>query len=164
MSSDSKSPYPGSERPRVEIACANCRKSKIKCMSESPQRPCGRCEKKGLQCEYLPMRETPSSVTHRGKTPKYRPDAIDFPAGTFSDINLVHPYVPAPVVIRRCLLRNPRLTIKATVLVLDIHKAARPSRHITFHPQPTMGVRVNSMAVDVRLQAFATVVCVDISM
>ncbi|KAF7318679.1 C6 finger domain [Mycena chlorophos] len=42
-------------RRRVIIACTNCRKRKIRCMTseESPVNPCERCEEKGLRCEYV---------------------------------------------------------------------------------------------------------------
>ncbi|KAJ7056001.1 hypothetical protein C8F01DRAFT_1257817 [Mycena amicta] len=94
--SDSNLPYPVLERPRVEIACTKCRKSKTKCMSDSPDHPCRRCRVNGWECQYLPMRQTPESVTHSGDPPRHRrrpdADAINFPAGTFTDISLVHPY------------------------------------------------------------------------
>ncbi|KAJ7677635.1 hypothetical protein B0H17DRAFT_111079 [Mycena rosella] len=41
-------------RRRVYIACLNCRKRKIKCLSENSD-PCARCIKMGLHCEYLPV-------------------------------------------------------------------------------------------------------------
>ncbi|KAJ6463396.1 hypothetical protein C8R45DRAFT_519088 [Mycena sanguinolenta] len=48
-------PAPGHQRNR--IACTNCRKKKIKCMTEkknpSPTTPCERCSKEGLKCEYV---------------------------------------------------------------------------------------------------------------
>ncbi|KAJ7861447.1 hypothetical protein B0H14DRAFT_3445373 [Mycena olivaceomarginata] len=44
-------------RRRVIIACAHCRKRKIRCITpeDPPQNPCGRCTKKGLKCEYITM-------------------------------------------------------------------------------------------------------------
>ncbi|KAF7318507.1 Zn(2)-C6 fungal-type domain-containing protein [Mycena chlorophos] len=80
--------------PRVQMACANCRKSKIKCMTQSTTEPCMNCQKRGWQCEYLPMKETPGSRTHVERPPRHRPGAetMTFPAGTFTDIHLVDPY------------------------------------------------------------------------
>ncbi|KAJ7858342.1 hypothetical protein B0H14DRAFT_2577755 [Mycena olivaceomarginata] len=43
-------------RPRrVIIACTNCRKRKIRCLTleDTPVNPCDRCSKKGLKCEYV---------------------------------------------------------------------------------------------------------------
>ncbi|KAJ7679724.1 hypothetical protein B0H17DRAFT_1139006 [Mycena rosella] len=43
-------------RRRVYIACLNCRKRKIKCMTEeSDRKPCDRCIRHGLVCEYVPV-------------------------------------------------------------------------------------------------------------
>ncbi|KAJ7751436.1 hypothetical protein B0H16DRAFT_1460338 [Mycena metata] len=42
---------------KVLIACSNCRTRRQKCMSESEDKPCMRCRRKGLSCEYLPMRK-----------------------------------------------------------------------------------------------------------
>ncbi|KAJ7636252.1 hypothetical protein FB45DRAFT_1001434 [Roridomyces roridus] len=38
---------------RVPIACTNCRKRKVKCVTESCQAACLRCERNGLDCEYV---------------------------------------------------------------------------------------------------------------
>ncbi|KAJ7627942.1 hypothetical protein DFH06DRAFT_1338773 [Mycena polygramma] len=44
------------KRTRVFLACLNCRKRKIKCLTEdSEQKPCERCVRKGLLCEYRPV-------------------------------------------------------------------------------------------------------------
>ncbi|KAF7366180.1 C6 finger domain [Mycena venus] len=42
-------------RRRVIIACTNCRKRKIRCLTpeDPPLNPCDRCTKKGLKCEYI---------------------------------------------------------------------------------------------------------------
>ncbi|KAJ7772253.1 hypothetical protein B0H16DRAFT_166810 [Mycena metata] len=42
-------------RRRVIIACTNCRKRKIRCLTpeEPPENPCERCVKRGLRCEYI---------------------------------------------------------------------------------------------------------------
>ncbi|KAJ7142421.1 hypothetical protein C8R44DRAFT_725777 [Mycena epipterygia] len=52
---------------RVYIACLNCRKRKIKCVTteESPDKPCERCAKRGLTCEYVSVgdQEFPSPTS-----------------------------------------------------------------------------------------------------
>ncbi|KAJ7164461.1 hypothetical protein C8R46DRAFT_312748 [Mycena filopes] len=58
MSSSSSAPAPSDpfmKRRRAYVACANCRKRKIKCisLSEVDYRPCTRCAAKGLKCEYF---------------------------------------------------------------------------------------------------------------
>ncbi|KAJ7129778.1 hypothetical protein C8R44DRAFT_732615 [Mycena epipterygia] len=42
-------------RRRAMIACTNCRKRKIKCVTseEPPRNPCARCSKRSLTCEYV---------------------------------------------------------------------------------------------------------------
>ncbi|KAJ7909411.1 hypothetical protein B0H13DRAFT_1877693 [Mycena leptocephala] len=61
--SSSSTPATGSNhfmKPRrAYVACTNCRKRKIKCVtvSEVDYRPCTRCAKKGLQCEYFAVPE-----------------------------------------------------------------------------------------------------------
>ncbi|KAF7300883.1 C6 finger domain [Mycena kentingensis (nom. inval.)] len=44
-----------STRRRVIIACTNCRKRKVRCLTaeDSPVHPCTRCVAKGLRCEYI---------------------------------------------------------------------------------------------------------------
>ncbi|KAJ6578462.1 hypothetical protein B0H19DRAFT_1253701 [Mycena capillaripes] len=47
------------KRRRAFVACANCRKRKIKCisLSDGDGMPCKRCTAKGLECEYLAVDE-----------------------------------------------------------------------------------------------------------
>ncbi|KAJ7768964.1 hypothetical protein B0H16DRAFT_1781234 [Mycena metata] len=42
-------------RRRVIIACTNCRKRKIRCLTseETPENPCERCVNRGLRCKYI---------------------------------------------------------------------------------------------------------------
>ncbi|KAJ6494389.1 hypothetical protein C8R45DRAFT_1135174 [Mycena sanguinolenta] len=44
------------KRRRAYVACGNCRRRKIKCVtpSEVEYKPCTRCSQKGLKCEYFP--------------------------------------------------------------------------------------------------------------
>ncbi|KAJ3967536.1 hypothetical protein EV361DRAFT_487360 [Lentinula raphanica] len=50
---------PATRRRRAQIACRNCRKRKIKCVTneEPPHNPCERCQRKGLICEYVAVGE-----------------------------------------------------------------------------------------------------------
>ncbi|KAJ3736473.1 hypothetical protein DFJ43DRAFT_621684 [Lentinula guzmanii] len=50
---------PATRRRRAQIACRNCRKRKIKCVTneEPPHNPCERCQRKGLVCEYVAVGE-----------------------------------------------------------------------------------------------------------
>ncbi|KAJ6486981.1 hypothetical protein C8R45DRAFT_930546 [Mycena sanguinolenta] len=59
MSSSSTSPTTSSlfmKRRRAYVACGNCRRRKVKCVtpSEVEYKPCARCSQKGLKCEYFP--------------------------------------------------------------------------------------------------------------
>ncbi|KAJ6489961.1 hypothetical protein C8R45DRAFT_929251 [Mycena sanguinolenta] len=45
-------------RKRVYIACSNCRKAKVKCKTDEQEtKPCKRCIRKRLDCEYLTVAE-----------------------------------------------------------------------------------------------------------
>ncbi|CAK5283026.1 unnamed protein product [Mycena citricolor] len=48
-----------SKRRRAYMACTNCRQRKIKCITSSDGdfRPCTRCAKRNLQCEYVAVPE-----------------------------------------------------------------------------------------------------------
>ncbi|KAJ7731698.1 hypothetical protein DFH07DRAFT_991761 [Mycena maculata] len=67
----SSSPF--QTRRRVYIACLNCRKRKIKCMSDdSEMNPCTRCIRKGLVCRYVSVGEVTEQRTRAerfGSTP-----------------------------------------------------------------------------------------------
>ncbi|KAJ6555981.1 hypothetical protein B0H19DRAFT_1071119 [Mycena capillaripes] len=56
---------------RAHIACLNCRRRKMKCISDQyEEKPCERCIQKGLQCEYVPVAEEQTqSVSVRSPTP-----------------------------------------------------------------------------------------------
>ncbi|KAJ6515999.1 hypothetical protein C8R45DRAFT_1206143 [Mycena sanguinolenta] len=62
-------------RRRAMIACTNCRRRKIKCVTteEPPQHPCARCTKRGLVCEYVAVDEptTPESPSQPLTPPYY---------------------------------------------------------------------------------------------
>ncbi|KAJ7450982.1 hypothetical protein B0H11DRAFT_2076633 [Mycena galericulata] len=67
-------------RSRINVACVNCRRRKIKCVTaeEPPRRPCERCAKRGLSCEYLSVADDraqkPTSAP-AGRTEDLRLDA-----------------------------------------------------------------------------------------
>ncbi|KAJ6597483.1 hypothetical protein DFH09DRAFT_1272188 [Mycena vulgaris] len=56
MSNDTSQSPLIQQRRRVYVACLNCRRRKIKCVTAgdqaAPQNPCDRCTKRGLSCEY----------------------------------------------------------------------------------------------------------------
>ncbi|KAJ6514299.1 hypothetical protein C8R47DRAFT_1090882 [Mycena vitilis] len=56
------------KRRRAYVACTNCRKRKVKCitLSEVDYRPCTRCAQKGLKCEYFTV---PEDDPYRADTP-----------------------------------------------------------------------------------------------
>ncbi|KAJ7890268.1 hypothetical protein B0H13DRAFT_1887655 [Mycena leptocephala] len=61
------------KRRRVDVACAHCRRRKVKCTTTEspPSSPCERCTKMGLSCEYVSVAtqcaQSRSSPTGRGK-------------------------------------------------------------------------------------------------
>ncbi|KAJ6473409.1 hypothetical protein C8R47DRAFT_1295087, partial [Mycena vitilis] len=52
------------KRRRTQIACLNCRKKKLRCIStqEYPTSPCTRCTRKRIRCEYS---ETSGAIVNR---------------------------------------------------------------------------------------------------
>ncbi|KAJ7478265.1 hypothetical protein FB451DRAFT_1396049 [Mycena latifolia] len=66
-------PFAISMRRRTILACTNCRRRKIRCITteQPPKNPCARCVKKGLSCEYVaaPEAEEYSGSTSRPQTP-----------------------------------------------------------------------------------------------
>ncbi|KAF7342323.1 Haloacid type II [Mycena venus] len=52
------------KRTRVFLACRTCRRLKIKCLTDdSETKPCQRCVRKGLVCEYLPVADEQEQAT-----------------------------------------------------------------------------------------------------
>ncbi|KAJ6535596.1 hypothetical protein B0H19DRAFT_1080060 [Mycena capillaripes] len=63
---------PPARRTRVFLACLNCRKRKIKCLTvDSEEKPCGRCVRKGLLCEYRTIAEEQEQSANAGATDSY---------------------------------------------------------------------------------------------
>ncbi|KAJ6566773.1 hypothetical protein B0H19DRAFT_1067052 [Mycena capillaripes] len=60
---------PFTRETRVLVACTHCRESKIKCMAHPEKKPCMRCERKGLHCEYISTAKQRSRGTG-SKTPQ----------------------------------------------------------------------------------------------
>ncbi|KAJ7107933.1 hypothetical protein C8R44DRAFT_885319 [Mycena epipterygia] len=60
------------QRKRIYVACVHCRKRKVKCVSvgESQDRPCERCTRKGLACEYLAVCEEQAKATSTNPGPQ----------------------------------------------------------------------------------------------
>ncbi|KAJ7495422.1 hypothetical protein FB451DRAFT_1360215 [Mycena latifolia] len=58
-------------RRRTILACSNCRKRKIRCMTteQPPRNPCARCVKKNLPCEYVAALEPDYSSSPRPQSP-----------------------------------------------------------------------------------------------
>ncbi|KAJ7176311.1 hypothetical protein C8R43DRAFT_943096 [Mycena crocata] len=80
-----------SRSKRVIIACTNCRKRKIRCLTseQPPINPCERCAKKGLQCEYIPVPDQPDySADGAASSPSHSGPSSSAP------IHLSHPYGP----------------------------------------------------------------------
>ncbi|KAJ7190279.1 hypothetical protein GGX14DRAFT_579992 [Mycena pura] len=81
---------------RVLVACTNCRQRKAKCLTDSQDRPCMRCQRHQLKCQYLSTAEYPSPPTQstgggRSKESQ-RPPPMPLPPGSTSDIILADPY------------------------------------------------------------------------
>ncbi|KAJ7478283.1 hypothetical protein FB451DRAFT_1452594 [Mycena latifolia] len=64
-------PFAISMRRRTILACSNCRKRKIRCITteQPPKNPCARCTKKGLSCEYVAAPDVEEHSSSRPQTP-----------------------------------------------------------------------------------------------
>ncbi|KAJ7240441.1 hypothetical protein C8J57DRAFT_1478094 [Mycena rebaudengoi] len=83
-SSTSTTPAPGHRRGR--IACSNCRKRKMKCITTEkyPRSPCERCTKEGTRCEYIAVTNdeetsSPPSSPTSGRSNSYAESASNVP-------------------------------------------------------------------------------------
>ncbi|KAJ7023243.1 hypothetical protein C8F04DRAFT_1134854 [Mycena alexandri] len=67
QSSQRPAPFSLQQRRRTLIACFNCRKRKVRCISaeKPPKVPCTRCRKHNLMCEYPDMEHDASSTSSR---------------------------------------------------------------------------------------------------
>ncbi|KAJ7499009.1 hypothetical protein FB451DRAFT_1384756 [Mycena latifolia] len=84
-------------RRRAMIACTNCRKRKIKCVTseEPPRNPCARCTKRSLPCEYVSVEEdspteSPLSLPPGSYPPSY-PSSTPYGGGSIQA-----GYIPYP--------------------------------------------------------------------
>ncbi|KAF8124278.1 hypothetical protein K438DRAFT_1977603 [Mycena galopus ATCC 62051] len=73
-----------SARRRVIIACTNCRKRKIRCITteDPPQTPCNRCAKKNLQCEYITIANQRDGASTNQEEESRRSESGPPPAGS----------------------------------------------------------------------------------
>ncbi|KAJ7513111.1 hypothetical protein B0H11DRAFT_2303320 [Mycena galericulata] len=91
MSTSTPPTHSGRRRPkrsRTLVACSNCRKRKIRCITSEkpPKNPCARCTKKNLDCEYLAIEDpddySPSPSTHAESDSGDSPPTTSFPEST----------------------------------------------------------------------------------
>ncbi|KAJ7113643.1 hypothetical protein C8R44DRAFT_741226 [Mycena epipterygia] len=85
------------KRRRTILACSNCRRRKIRCITteQPPTKPCQRCTKKGLHCEYVAAtdyEDNPSSTTQVPEMPLSNPPSL----GTTSSANRSQGLMRAP--------------------------------------------------------------------
>ncbi|KAJ7698266.1 hypothetical protein B0H17DRAFT_1260061 [Mycena rosella] len=67
----SSAPFSNTIRRRTILACSNCRKRKIRCITteQPPSNPCARCTKKNIPCEYVAAAEPEYYPAERPQTP-----------------------------------------------------------------------------------------------
>ncbi|KAJ7744532.1 hypothetical protein DFH07DRAFT_26918 [Mycena maculata] len=81
-------------RRRAMIACTNCRKRKIKCVTteEPPRRPCARCTKRNLGCEYIAVELDDYSTSPAPESPVSPSSTYPLPPNP----SYPNPGVPSP--------------------------------------------------------------------
>ncbi|KAJ7179904.1 hypothetical protein C8R43DRAFT_381464 [Mycena crocata] len=85
-------------RRRAMIACTNCRKRKIKCVTteEPPRNPCARCTKRALSCEYVAVDEDSTPESPVSQLPSV-PYPSPYNSGTaYSNPGVPTGYMPSP--------------------------------------------------------------------
>ncbi|KAJ6538593.1 hypothetical protein B0H10DRAFT_46382 [Mycena sp. CBHHK59/15] len=105
--SPSQTSQMSSRRRRAMIACTNCRKRKIKCVTaeEPPRNPCARCSKRRLECVYVAVDEdytlstgstpeAPDSQLPTGGYPPPTPGYSMSPSLTWNPTHYPHPAAP----------------------------------------------------------------------
>ncbi|KAJ7609896.1 hypothetical protein FB45DRAFT_1038362 [Roridomyces roridus] len=80
--------YPFDTIQRVYIACKNCRRRKVKCITSSPESACHRCRTKGLKCEY----EATERQAERMRGPEPPPSSSgEYLPAPWPNVEQVHP-------------------------------------------------------------------------
>ncbi|KAJ6473371.1 hypothetical protein C8R47DRAFT_1324469 [Mycena vitilis] len=82
------------KRRRTIMACVNCRKRKIRCITteQPPTNPCARCTKKRIPCEYIAM---PEPEWYSASSPS--PQTPEFPASSGDASASPSPWTPPPL-------------------------------------------------------------------
>ncbi|KAJ7026782.1 hypothetical protein C8F04DRAFT_1296110 [Mycena alexandri] len=87
-------------RRRNIIACTNCRKRKIRCLTpeEPPENPCERCVKRGLRCEYITVANQQGSAKNKGEAEhtSKRSSRSQSPPATYPGVDGVKWHEPRP--------------------------------------------------------------------
>ncbi|KAJ7138580.1 hypothetical protein C8R46DRAFT_1234382 [Mycena filopes] len=126
-------------RRRVIIACTNCRKRKIRCLTaeETPENPCGRCIKRGLKCEYITVTDQREDSGSSGKKKSKKPSSGSESGSQRSSSSSPQTPPAAPFAAPR-----PERSYSAPNPVLDQHRPygaqyANPSAGYAYQPQPS---------------------------
>ncbi|KAJ6486977.1 hypothetical protein C8R45DRAFT_1145705 [Mycena sanguinolenta] len=142
MSSSSTSPTTSSlfmKRRRAYVACGNCRRRKVKCItpSEVDYKPCTRCAQKGLKCEYFPgLGDEPSLEP-------ITPPASNQPSSHYLDKSCSPPPITPPSAgISEYLKSSSRSTHRGTV---PPSNSARYPSHSTPVPAAPPTAEPNSL-------------------
>ncbi|KAJ7662819.1 hypothetical protein DFH06DRAFT_1397090 [Mycena polygramma] len=82
------------KRRRTIMACVNCRKRKIRCITteQPPTNPCARCTKKRIPCEYVAV---PEPEWYSASSPS--PQTPEFPASAGDTSASPSPWTPPPL-------------------------------------------------------------------
>nr|GAT53464.1 predicted protein [Mycena chlorophos] len=70
---------------RVQVACVQCRKRKVKCLSTSEEDPCLNCQLRGMQCEYRRLTDGSSSSARRRRQRPTRTSDFNATLTTIAD-------------------------------------------------------------------------------
>ncbi|KAJ6532647.1 hypothetical protein B0H19DRAFT_1081678 [Mycena capillaripes] len=136
-------PPPFLTRRRVIIACTNCRKRKIRCLTpeDPPLNPCDRCTEKGLKCEYITITNQKNQKAGSRKNASEADAELSGTASTSSPpvrlppVHTAHPSAPHDFHVHPAMYRSQSQPVDAYGPLFGAHDHHLPLPH----PDPPAG-------------------------
>ncbi|KAJ6534111.1 hypothetical protein B0H19DRAFT_1080614 [Mycena capillaripes] len=119
------------QRRRTLVACTNCRKRKLRCITteQPPKKPCARCTKKGLSCEYVSIEVNDSTSGHS------RQNSASAFNNSSQDLSNAPP-PPLPYTGPPAPYQRPRYSGSSQYPDLSLDGSSQPNSPPQYHPPP----------------------------